>query len=261
MSDEGRERGSLEPAADELDVELAEVLLVAEPVDPPPEARARLRARIAAETRPLPRSARRPWLAPALAAGLAALLASAGTAWLLERPPDSLAPAPAEAGGGAAWAEERAALEAERDELQQSLEEQDGELAGLEESLASAREKLALLRLPGVEWVELAGTAEQPEAAARVAWEWDEYGCYLHATGLAPLPDGRTYALWLYLPSGSVLRAGTFRPEAAGEAELFAKLPRDMDHHVLRTVVTVEPEDASDAPSGPVQLSSAREKS
>jgi hypothetical protein len=97
----------------------------------------------------------------------------------------------------------------------------------------------------------------QPDAHARVFWEWDDYYCYLHASKLRPAAAGRTYALWLVTEDGGRVLAGTFQVESGGEATLWTQLPRDTGR-VVEALVTDEPEPAGQVPTGPVQLRSER---
>jgi hypothetical protein len=261
VSDERPGPRRLTPAGgdeDELDVDaaLGEILLGVEPVEPPPAVRARLLARVADAPRRPARERR--WLVPALAASLAGLLAAAGAALLSER--SRVAPLRAERGALVAerdsLASELGALRDERGELEATLEEQDAELGELESSVTALGEQVRMLRAPGVEWVELAGADPQSRAAARVAWEWEDYECYLHATGLPALAEGESYALWLYPSDADPVHAGTFEVDFEGSGSLFSKLPKRMGHEILRTIVTREPAPVGDAPAGPVVLAS-----
>ena len=85
----------------------------------------------------------------------------------------------------------------ERDELRAELAQQDEELATLEETVESNAELLRFLRTPGLHSVALIATDRQPNATARVFWEWEDYACHLHASGLRPPAAERVYVLWV----------------------------------------------------------------
>jgi hypothetical protein len=147
-------------------------------------------------------------------------------------------------------------LEAERDELRAQLAQQDEELAGLEEAVERNAELIQFLRTPGIHSVALTQTERQPNATARVFWEWEDYACHLHASGLRPPAAERVYVLWIHTEDGATIRVGTFLPDPDGEADLFARLPRDVGR-VVRTSVTEEAIGAVEKPSGAIQLAAA----
>jgi hypothetical protein len=259
-------RGGCAQCEAELDaaqVMLAELALTPHPVEPAPEVKARLLERVARSPGSPRRSASAAPSAPAwpgrlLAAGLAALVAAGIGAAVVER--FVVAPLRQQASGVEervrGMTEELDEAKAERDELRAQLDEQDAELAGLEESIESNEELIRFLRTPGIQSVALAATERQPNATARVFWEWEDYACHLHARGLVPPGPERVYALWLHTEDGGTIRVGTFRPGPGGEGTLFARLPRDVGR-VVRTTLTEEASSVGDEPSGEIQLAAA----
>jgi hypothetical protein len=204
-----------------------------------------------------PPRALRPRFAPlALAATLAALVA-APLGWLV-------AERRSEARLGAAAAElagVRGALEEQLAESREEVGSLDEELAELEvrsrtlrSDLERAGRQVAMLSEPGLVTLDLRTTGTQPEARARVFWEWDDYYCYLDAEGLGEVQPPGVYALWLDTEGGNRILAGTFAP-AGGRATLWVQLPRDMGKAVAAHI-TLEPEPPGPTPAGPVQLSS-----
>jgi hypothetical protein len=247
-------------AAGEVVVDLA---LLSAPTEPGPDVRdrllerversARARAPIRLRARSAPVSLRR-----VLAAGLAALAAAGLGAAALER----LVAAPLREQAHAReervrlLAQEVSALRTERDELRAQLAEQDDEIAALEGATDASDDLIRFLRTPGLHSVSLVPTARQPNATARVFWEWEDYACHLTASGLVPTGPERVYALWLHTADGGTIHVGSFRPGSRGEGSLFARLPRDVGR-VVRASVTEESSDVGDGPSGPVQLAAA----
>jgi anti-sigma-K factor RskA len=271
---EGPERESLEAhlrsgcAVCAADLAAAESVVAAlassaGPVEPPPEVKARLLGRVARSRDAWAPSTSRPssladWPARLLAAGLAAVVAAGLGAALVER----FVAAPLrerEAGIEGRLrilTEELAELRTKRGELLTRTAEQDEELVALEEAAEGNAELIRFLRAPGLQSVALTATARQPTATARVFWDWEDYACHLHASGLLPLAPGRVYAQWLHTHDGGTIRVGTFRPDSRAEANVFARLPRDVGR-VVRTTVTEEAIDAGEQPSGAIQLAAA----
>lgn len=224
-----------------------------EPVEPRPALKKRLQRRIAAETAlasPPSRPRRLSWLAPAaLAAGVAAV-ASLVTFRLASGPDPALLEELA------ALSEERAVLVEELDATDDELGELEAQLDALEMELGDARKQVTMLRKPGLDVMVLGGTEAQPDASARMFWEWDNgYYCYLHVQGLQPAPEGRVYALWLDTGSGERLLVGSFEPSADGSAILWAKLSSETGR-AKGAAVTLEPADVAAVPTGAVQLRS-----
>jgi hypothetical protein len=230
--------------------------LASEPVEVPAALKGRLMQRIAgAERGAAPRepraAARRPsWgAALALAAGLAAVAAVATFGLSASRGPD-----PQTLQQLAELREARADLEEQLEQADEELAELEDRVGDLELELRDAREQVAMLRKPGLEIVSLRGTARQPEAQARVFWEWEDgYYCYLHAQHLHPTHRGEVYALWLDTESGDRLLVGSFEVGEDGSATLWVKLPGDTGH-ATRAVVTLESGEVTAAPKGEAQL-------
>jgi hypothetical protein len=196
----------------------------------------------------------------ALAAGLAAA-AAAPLGWLAAGLRHG-AVLDAQATAVAELRERSAGLEAELAEAREEQEEIDAELGelearsrGVESDLKRAERQVAMLSHPGLVTLDLVGTT-QPDARARVFWEWDDYYCYLRAEGLRAVEPPAVYALWLDTESGGRILAGTFAPPADGPTTLWVQLPRDMGKAVA-AAITLEPEAPGPSPAGPVQLRSA----
>jgi anti-sigma-K factor RskA len=209
---------------------------------------------------PLPRQ-RSHWLRPALAAGLAALLAGAiGGAIGAERAGRHAEARIAEIRGQVESAlRDLSALHAELDRSNADRAALDDELANeeasrraLESDLVMARKAIGVLASEQSESMTLAGTGESA-ARGRVVWDWKNWYCFLHVTGLAPDP-GAIYALWLFSDDGEVTGLGPFEADAQGEATLVAPVPHGLSH-VVRAGVSIEPDrDLTSHPRGDVVL-------
>ena len=201
------------------------------------------------------------WLRPALAAGLAALLAGAlGGAIGAERAERRAEARIAEIRGQVEGAlRDLSALHAElersnaeRSALDEELANEEASRRALESDLVMARKAIGVLASEQSESMALAGTGERG-ARGRVVWDWKNWYCFLHVTGLAPDPNA-VYALWLFSDSGEVVGLGPFEADARGEATLVAPVPHDLGH-VVRAGVSIEPDrDLASHPRGDVVL-------
>jgi anti-sigma-K factor RskA len=79
----------------------------------------------------------------------------------------------------------------------------------------------------------------------------------LLATNLKPLPEGKTYELWVIPANGKPpVPAGLFRPDSTGAATLvLPSLPTGIQAKAFG--VTIEKASGSDAPTSPIILSGA----
>jgi hypothetical protein len=153
----------------------------------------------------------------------------------------------------AALVDEYARAKAELEAAHADLEEQDEELTELEARVEGAAEALSLVAAPEVITIDLAAAAGQgSEARGRVFWD-EDYRCYFRARGLDPLPPDQRYVLWMLAPDDRVHAAGSFEPDASGEATVYTRLPKDF-RPVLRTLVTAEADPPGERPHGPVLL-------
>jgi anti-sigma-K factor RskA len=116
-----------------------------------------------------------------------------------------------------------------------------------------AAERLAqLLAAPGAAVWEVAGTAEAPEARARLVGLPDGRAGVLLAAGLRRLPAGSEYQVW-FLRGGRPLPNATFRVGHDGVARQVVQAPGPLrDYEVV--AITPEPAGGSPAPTGPIVL-------
>jgi len=228
------------------------------PVAPSPAVKQRLLRRIDA-SRPA-RPGR--WLRhPALAAGVAALLAAFLGVAVTQRAAERTRAAQIETlrreldgveRGVADLRSELAQVSAERTQLDRDLADEEAARRSLESDLVLARKAIAVLSSEKSEALTLV-RAGGHEARARVVWDWKNWYCYLHVTGLEPDPN-RLYALWLFTDGGEVVGLGPFEADTNGEATLVAPVPHDLGR-VARVSVSIEPDrDLTSKPRGEVVL-------
>jgi hypothetical protein len=241
--------------------QLAEVSYSLPPLEPPSAVRARLLERLDAQPSAPARPAGARWRAPlplaaalalAVGAGLGALLVDRQLAAPLRR---QLAERQTSAGE---LLEKVAALEAEREELAASVEEQDEELGGLEQALDLAREQIRMFEGDDLVRIALRGKGELADVEARMFWEWKgEYTCYVHARALPAPPEGHAQVVWLQDAKGGFVRVGSLVHDESGEATVFAKLPQE-ERRIVRVAVSQEidaPGEPGEKPRGPILLS------
>lgn len=94
-----------------------------------------------------------------------------------------------------------------------------------------------------------------PPPEGRVVYEARTGKLLLTASNLQPLPDGKTYELWILQPDGKKpLPAGTFAPDSSGNAAvILAQAPVGLA--IQGFGVTIEKAGGSDTPTMPIVLS------
>jgi anti-sigma-K factor RskA len=99
----------------------------------------------------------------------------------------------------------------------------------------------------------LKGQPVAPRASARVLWSRSR-GLLFSATGLAPLPAGQTYQLWIISGRSAPISNGwIFKTDAAGSVTTLFATPTTLPQPTA-IAVTVEPDGGTLAPTGAMQL-------
>jgi anti-sigma-K factor RskA len=120
------------------------------------------------------------------------------------------------------------------------------QLAQLMELLTAAHAKRVVLHQ---------GSVAAPPPEGKVVYDANSGRLLLSASNLQPLSAGKAYELWILQPIGSKpLPAGTFRPDASGNAAIIlAQAPVGLK--VQGFGVTIENQGGSDTPTLPMVLS------
>lgn len=122
-----------------------------------------------------------------------------------------------------------------------------------QQELQRAQQVAAMLTAPDTFRVTLAAPQAQPQPHGRAIYQRATGRLLFLASNLAPLPPGKTYELWLLPRDGAPIPAGTFKPDARGEASVLdPPLPAGADAKGF--AVTIEPEGGSATPTMPIQL-------
>jgi anti-sigma-K factor RskA len=130
-------------------------------------------------------------------------------------------------------------------------------VSNLAAKASQAQQVLEVLTAPNAQRVTLTQGKVAAEPSARATYLPERGGLILLATNLKPLPEDKTYELWVIPASGKApVPAGLFRPDSAGTATLV--LP-PLPSGVLAKAfgVTIEKASGSDSPTTPIILSGA----
>ena len=139
----------------------------------------------------------------------------------------------------------------ERDALQTQLITESMRSSALKDSLAQAERTLLAMAGPDVKVVELVANNRRPNA--RMFWARSTNTWTMFAHNLPAVAQGRTYQLWLITTTGQRISAGTFAPNATGDAVVSAQYPLPADA-LQMIAVTEEPAGGVPQPTGEVLI-------
>jgi anti-sigma-K factor RskA len=141
--------------------------------------------------------------------------------------------------------------------LNDELQDESDLVSNLAGQASKAQQVLEVLTAPGAQRVTLTEGKATPAPTARATYLPERGGLILLATNLKPLPEGKTYELWIIPANGKApVPAGLFHPDSVGTATLV--LPRLSPGIEAKAFgVTVENASGSDAPTSPIILSGA----
>jgi anti-sigma-K factor RskA len=120
---------------------------------------------------------------------------------------------------------------------------------------AQLAQLMELLTSPEAKRVSLhTGPVSAPPPEGRVVYTGRNGKLLLTASNLKPLPEGKTYELWILQPGGKApLPAGTFAPDASGNAAMIVANTPGLS--VQGFGVTIENAGGSQTPTLPIVLS------
>lgn len=142
-------------------------------------------------------------------------------------------------------------------DLHRQIHDAARQLAAQKAQSALAQKVLDTLTAPAAQHILLTAAHAHPEPSARAVYLASRGSLILQASNLTPVPEGKTYELWIIPANGSApVPAGLFRPDAAGSASLVLPvLPAGVQAKAFG--VTVEKASGSDTPTLPIVLSGA----
>jgi hypothetical protein len=142
----------------------------------------------------------------------------------------------------------------ERDQARAAVASNAARITQLQDSLVRRDAIIADLTGANVRVVDLAATGKA-QAGARMFWDRASNRWTLVTHHLGAPAAGRTYQLWLVTTKGEKVSAGTFTPDAKGNALVratYALSERDL----AAIAVSVEPTGGSPQPTGDIVLAS-----
>jgi len=225
-----------------------ELLLAVPPIEPSAAVRERLLARAQSDPAAGPIRRRRVALRAPLAVAATLVLAiglAASTAVLYARLERETA----------ARADIEEALRYEQDiswSLLRDARSEREQRVALEERLESASRIVAAIGSPVLRTLALAGQGDFRQAVAKAYLEPESGRLIVYAHNLPPVPDGRTYQLWVIVDK-QPHSAGILRADAQGEAKYDTGPLQGLGGRVS-VAVTLEPDGGVPQPSGPLVL-------
>jgi hypothetical protein len=119
-----------------------------------------------------------------------------------------------------------------------------------------AREVLDVLTAPSAQHVVLTAGMTPPAPSARAVYLASRGALVLQASNMQPLPENKTYELWVIPATGAPIPAGLFRPDASGSASvLLPSIPQGVPAKAFG--ITIENAGGSNTPTAPIILSGA----
>jgi anti-sigma-K factor RskA len=122
----------------------------------------------------------------------------------------------------------------------------------IEQRLVGLSRVVSALEAPLARSLALAGQGEFRRAVAKAYIEPESGRLILYAHNLPPVPDGRTYQIWVIVQDRH-RSVGLFASDIQGEAKYDAGRLPDLDGPVT-VAVTLEPEGGAPQPTGPIVL-------
>jgi anti-sigma-K factor RskA len=136
--------------------------------------------------------------------------------------------------------------------LTNRLEEAQQKLQQNDQQLKQAKKMDDLMHAPDAMHLTLVAVKTPPQPQIKMIYAPKKGGLLLMANNLEPLPPNKVYELWLIPPSGAPMPAGTFKPDAGGNAMMDHDMPSGMDAKAF--AVTIEPEGGSQTPTMPIKM-------
>ncbi len=122
--------------------------------------------------------------------------------------------------------------------------------------LRQAREMLELLKSPDAMRVTLVPGKEKPKPQGKTIYSMKMGKMIFMASDMPPAPPKKAYELWILPKQGAPIPAGTFWPDAAGNATMMeTSMPSGMEPKAF--AITIEDAEGSQTPTSPVIMSGA----
>ena len=145
-------------------------------------------------------------------------------------------------------------LRAHVESLEARLEVAQLRLAAADRAMVDARRvafetqsAMAVLAAADLTRVDLQGAPAAPQAAGRALWS-RQSGMVFAATNLPPLPEKRTFQVWVIPAGAAPISAGLMAPDETGRGVAIFRTPIDVTGPIT-VAVTIEPEGGVAAPT------------
>lgn len=134
------------------------------------------------------------------------------------------------------------------------LDLSEGDASQLRQQLGHAEQIVGVLTSPDSAHIVLTENRQAERPVGQVSWLQSKGALVFIAGGLRPLPEGKTYELWLVPQQGKgPIPAGLFRPDADhGATVVLPPIPADTQAKLF--MVTEEPAQGSTTPSLPIVM-------
>lgn len=141
--------------------------------------------------------------------------------------------------------------------LKEELRSESHQLGILILENAHAQQVLEVLTAPNAQHVVLTAGKTASVPTARVVYLASRGGLIFQASNMGPLPEDKTYELWVIPADGKApIPAGLFRPDATGSASvLLPRIPQGVEAKAFG--VTIERAEGSETPTLPIILAGA----
>lgn len=149
------------------------------------------------------------------------------------------------------------ALSAKIHTLNQQLRQETALAAEQAATSSHAQQVLDVLTAPSAQHVLLVSSKARPEPSGHAVYLAESGALIFQANDLEPLPEGKTYELWVIPATGKApIPAGLFRPDGLGSASvILPTLPRGVPAKAFG--VTIEKVEGSTTPTAPIILAGA----
>jgi anti-sigma-K factor RskA len=127
----------------------------------------------------------------------------------------------------------------------------------LRRKLVDAQDVTGLLKSPGMQFVDLQGVDPNPQAFGKVVLDPDKGAAVVYMYRLPQTPEGMAYQLWV-MREGKPTSAGMFTVNEDGGAMLALEELSDPGK-IASFLVTIEPEEGQQAPTGMMYLTGPNE--
>ena len=141
--------------------------------------------------------------------------------------------------------------------LHEQLRDQSSLMEQLVTKTSQAQQVLDVLTAPSAQRATLTASKTPVAPTGRTIYLADRGGLIFQANNLEPLPEDKTYELWVVPANGPApIPAGLFRPDATGTASVvLPPLPKGVPAKAF--AITIEKAEGSTTPTAPIILSGA----